>query len=41
MTSLFTSPLLVGGEIVLFFSLTVFVGALIATFGDRARNGRR
>jgi hypothetical protein len=41
MTSLFTSPLLVEGEIVLFFSLPIFVGALIATFGDHVRNGRR
>jgi hypothetical protein len=41
MTTLFTSPLFVGGEIVLGLSLTVFVGALIATIGDSARSGRR
>jgi hypothetical protein len=41
MTGTFTSTLLVSGEILLCFSLTVFVGALIATFGDRMRMGRR
>jgi hypothetical protein len=35
-----TSPLLAGGEILLGFSLLVFVGALIARFGDRLRVGR-
>jgi hypothetical protein len=35
------SPLMVGGEILLGLSLTIFVGTLIATFGDRKRMGRR
>ena len=41
MTGMLISPLFVGGEILLGFSLTVFVGALIATLGDRTRTGRR
>jgi hypothetical protein len=32
-----TSPLWVGGEIFLGFSLTIFVGVLIAAFGDKIR----
>jgi hypothetical protein len=35
------SPLFAAGEIVLGLSLTVFVGAFIATVGDRARWPRR
>ena len=41
MTGTFISPLLIGGEVLLGFSLTIFVGALIATFGDRMRTRRR
>ena len=41
MTGTFTSTLLVSGEILLGFSLTIFVGAMIATFGDRIRMSRR
>jgi len=37
----FVSPLFVAGEIVLGLSLTVFVGALIATFGDNVRSRQR
>jgi len=37
----FVSPLFAAGEIVLGVSLTVFVGALIATVGDRVRSRRR
>jgi hypothetical protein len=35
-----TSPLWIGGEIFLGFSLTIFVGALIAAFGNQIRAGR-
>jgi tetratricopeptide (TPR) repeat protein len=35
------SPLMVGGEILLRISLTIFVGALIATLGDRGRTTGR
>jgi hypothetical protein len=35
-----TSPLWVGGEIFLGFSLTIFVGTLIAVFGDQIQAGR-
>jgi hypothetical protein len=35
-----TSALWVGGEIFLGFSLVMFVGALIATFGDQLKIGR-
>jgi hypothetical protein len=35
------SPLFAAGEIVLALSLTVFVGAFIATLGDRAKWPRR
>jgi hypothetical protein len=41
MTGTFATHLMVGGEILLGFSLTMFVGALIATFGDRMRTSRR
>ena len=41
MSDMFNSPLMVGGEILLGISVTIFVGALIATLGDRGRtNGR-
>jgi hypothetical protein len=36
---MFTSPLFLGGEIILGISLTIFVVALIAAFGDQT--GRR
>lgn len=36
-----TSALWVGGEIFLGFSLTMFVGALIAIFGDQITMGSR
>jgi hypothetical protein len=36
-----TSPLFVGGEILLGLSLTVFIGAFIATLSARTRDGRR
>jgi hypothetical protein len=36
-----TSPLLAGGEILLGFSVLVFVAALIASFGDQLKLGRR
>jgi hypothetical protein len=35
-----TSPLWIGGEIFLGFSLTIFVGAVIAVFGNQIRTGR-
>ena len=38
---MFTSTLWVSGEILLGLSLTLFVGGMIATLGDRARMGRR
>jgi hypothetical protein len=38
---MFPSALFMAGEIVLGLSITVFVGALIATVGDRVRVGRR
>jgi hypothetical protein len=41
MTATPVSPLFVVGEILLGFSLTVFVGALIATAGDRMRTSAR
>jgi hypothetical protein len=31
------SPLLIAGEVVLGLSIPIFVGALIAAFGDRMR----
>jgi hypothetical protein len=37
----YTSPLLAGGEILLGFSVLVFVGALIASLGHQLRTGRR
>jgi hypothetical protein len=36
-----TSPLMGGGEIVLGFSVLIFVAALIARFGYQLRTGRR
>jgi hypothetical protein len=39
MANMLVSPLWVGGEIFLGLSLTMFVGALIAVFGDRIRSG--
>ena len=41
MLSPFVSPLFLAGEIVLGLSLTVFVGASIATIGERVRSPRR
>jgi hypothetical protein len=41
MSGMFTSPLMVGGEILLGFCLTIFVGALIAACGNRMRTNRR
>jgi hypothetical protein len=41
MAGMFTSPLMVGGEILLGICLTVFVGALIATCSNRMRANRR
>jgi hypothetical protein len=41
MAGMFTSTLWVGGEILLGLSLTLFVGGMIATLGDRARMGRQ
>jgi len=41
MISLFATPLFVAGEIALGLSLTIFVGALIASVGDRINSGRR
>ena len=42
MTSLFfVSPLFAAAEILLGFCLTIFVGAVIATVGDRVRPPRR
>jgi hypothetical protein len=41
MAGMFTSPLMVGGEILLGISLTVFVGALIAACSNRMRTNRR
>ena len=38
---MFPSALFTAGEIILGVSLTVFVGALIASMGDRVRFGRR
>jgi len=38
---MFTSTLWVSGEILLGLSLTLFVGGMIATLGDRAWMGRR
>jgi hypothetical protein len=38
--SKFTSPLWIGGEILLGFSLTILVGTLIAAFGDQIKAGR-
>jgi hypothetical protein len=37
----FVSPLFAAGEVLLGLSLTVFVGALIATYGDRVGSRRR
>ena len=37
----FTSPLLAAGEILLGFSVVMFVGTLIASFGDQLKVGRR
>jgi hypothetical protein len=36
-----TSPLLAGGEIVVRFSVVIFVTALISHFGDQLKVGRR
>jgi hypothetical protein len=36
-----TSPLLAGGEILLGLSVLIVVGAMIASFGDRLKIGRR
>jgi hypothetical protein len=41
MAGMFTSTLWVSGEILLGLSLTLFIGGMIATLGDRARMGRR
>ena len=41
MTALFPTPLFAAGEILLGLSLTVFVGSLIATLGERVRTPRR
>jgi hypothetical protein len=41
MVALFPTPLFAAGEILLGLSLTVFVGSLIATLGDRVRARRR
>ncbi len=41
MIALFPTPLFAAGEILLGLSLTVFVGSLIATLGDRVRARRR
>jgi hypothetical protein len=41
MTGPIVSQLFVGGEILFGFSLTVLVGALIATLRDQTRTGRR
>jgi hypothetical protein len=40
MSGMFNSPLIVGGEILLGVSLTVFVGALIAACSNRMTNRR-
>jgi hypothetical protein len=37
----FTSPLLTGGEILFGLSVAMFVAALIASFGDQLKIGRR
>ena len=39
MAGMLTSPFLVGGEIILGLSLPIFMGALIAAFGDQIRTG--
>ncbi len=41
MIGLFPTPLFAAGEIILGLSLTVFVGALIASVGDRMKSHRR
>ena len=41
MAGMFTSTLWVSGEILLGLLLTLFVGGMIATLGDRTRMGRR
>lgn len=41
MFSLFPTPLFAAGEILLGLSLTIFVGSLIATLGERVRAYRR
>jgi hypothetical protein len=41
MSGMFESPLMVGVEVLLGVSLTVFVGALIAACGNRLRTNRR
>jgi hypothetical protein len=41
MSGMFNSPLMIGGEILLGISLTVFVGALIAASINRMRPNRR
>jgi hypothetical protein len=41
MTAMFVAPLMVGGEILLGISLTIFAGALITACGDRMQNNRR
>jgi hypothetical protein len=40
MTIQFESPLFIAGELLFGFSLTVVVGLLIATIGDRSRPPR-
>jgi hypothetical protein len=41
MSGMFDSPLIVGGEILLGISLTVFVGALIAACSNRMRTKKQ
>jgi hypothetical protein len=41
MSGMFNSPLMVGGEILLGISLTVFLGAMIAASINRMRPNRR
>jgi hypothetical protein len=41
MASQLASPLFIAGELLLGLSLTVFVGAFIATVGERYRSHRR
>ena len=41
MSNLFVSPLFEAGEVLLGLLITMFVGALIATYGDSLRWRRR